>query len=373
MRKIVYIVLCPVAIVILALMPSCHKQGGAMDNVQYYLPAEYELHEGTWLAWPHGYEYGRDYPAVLDSTWVAMTRALVKSENVHIVVYDSNEQERVEDLLRVSGISLGKVDFYQVKTNDVWARDVFPVFVRDDQDRLCMEDWGFNGWGGRFGYDKDNVVPGVLAQMLKMPYIDLNSTMVLEGGAIEVDGNGTLMATRSSILNTNRNPGLTQEQAEEILSRYLGVTNFLWLEGGSPEGDVTDMHIDGFARFVEGNTIVTMSYGDLLEWGLSDPDINLLYSARNKDGQEYRFVTLPLTKKHVITEYGEDLGYRGSYVNFYIANKVVLVPVYDDPNDSVAISILQDLFPTRKVLGIDVRNLYKEGGMIHCVTREQPL
>ena len=132
------------------------------------------------------------------------------------------------------------------------------------------------------------------------------------------------------------------------------------------------MHIDGFAKFQDKDTIITMSEDDLAEWEVPEADIQTLYSAKNKDDKEYDFVTLPLTKKPIITEYGKKLGYKGSYINYYIANTVVLVPNYNDGNDAVANALIQKLYPTRKVIGIDVRNLYENGGMIHCVTQQQP-
>lgn len=195
--------------------------------------------------------------------------------------------------------------------------------------------------------------------------------MILEGGAVELDGKGSLMATKSSILNKNRNPGMTQEQAESLFTTYLGATHFIWLDGVAGL-DITDMHIDGFARFGENNTIITMSRDDLHYWELTENDINTLYRAKNINGEPYNYVTLPLTKNNVVTTYGKDLDIRGSYVNYYITNDKVLVPAYNDPNDAVANVIIQTLYPTHTVVGIDVRNLYANGGMIHCVTQQQP-
>ena len=196
-----------------------------------------------------------------------------------------------------------------------------------------------------------------------------NDKMINEGGAVEIDGNGTLMATRSAILNKNRNPGMTQE--EEIFTKYRGAPNFIWLNGKAGL-EITDMHIDGFARFGNEHTIVTMSEDDLLEWQVPENDITTLFAAANKDGHKYTFVKLPLTQNNVTTAYGKKLDYQGSYVNYYIANTVVLVPNYNDANDAVANALIQKLYPTRKIVGIDVRNLYANGGMIHCVTQQQP-
>lgn len=204
-----------------------------------------------------------------------------------------------------------------------------------------------------------------------MSVVNLNSAMKIEGGAYEIDGNGVFMACKSSILNSNRNPGMTKAQAEAILTTNLGVTKFIWLNGVAGL-EITDMHIDGFARFGNPNTIVTMNNTDLLYWDVPQTDITKLYAATKTDGTPYNFVYLPLTQNNVTTTWGNNLGYKGSYVNFYTANNKVLVPFYNDPNDEVARSILQTLYPTKTVVGIDVRNLYKYGGMIHCVTQQQP-
>jgi agmatine deiminase len=205
-----------------------------------------------------------------------------------------------------------------------------------------------------------------------MPRVDLND-VVLEGGAIEVDGRGVLLATRSSTREPNRNAELSEAELEAVLADQLGVSKFIWLDG-APGGkeDITDMHIDGFARFGTPNTLVTMSRTDLRQWGLSSTDVETLYRASDVDGAAYRIVQLPLTARDVVTTYGYKLGYKGSYVNYYVGNTVVLMPAYNDANDAVAKSILQGLYPGRSVIGIDVRNLYRNGGMVHCVTQQQP-
>lgn len=338
-----------------------------------YMPEETARHEGTWLQWPHAYTYGRAYRDRIESTWVAMTRALVAGENVHIVVYDAAEQTRVRNVLTAAGVALTKVSFLIRPTDDVWVRDNGPIFVYDRNDRLTITDWGFNGWGHDAPYRKDDAVPATVAGRLGLPRVDLND-VVLEGGAIEVDGRGVLLATRSSTREANRNASLSEAELEAVLADQLGVSKFIWLDG-APGGkdDITDMHIDGFARFGTPNTLVTMSRADLREWGLSSADADRLYRASDVDGAAYRIVQLPLTTRNVVTSYGYALGYKGSYVNYYVGNTVVLVPEYKDANDSVAKSILQGLYPGRSVVGIDVRNLYRNGGMVHCVTQQQPV
>jgi agmatine deiminase len=267
---------------------------------------------------------------------------------------------------------MNNVDFVIRRTNDVWVRDNGPIFVYDTNNQLKITDWGFNGWGFDTPYSSDNTVPSGVSDFTGIPKIDLNN-VILEGGAIEIDGNGVMMATRSSTIQNGRNQNMTQAQFENALTTNLGVTKFIWLNGGfGGTEDITDMHIDGFARFARNNTIVTMNTASLQYWLLSTADINTLNSATNINGVPYSFVRLPLTANNVRTTDGRNLGYKGSYVNFYSANTVVLMPTYNDANDSVALNQLQQLYPNKTVIGIDVRNLYENGGMVHCVTQQQP-
>lgn len=345
-----------------------------VTNVLYTMPEESAPHEGTWLQWPHQYEYGVTYRNSLDATWVAMTKALQSTEKVHIIAYDAAEQSRIETLLTNAGVPLTNVNFKIHETNDVWVRDNGPIFAKDQSGQLVLQDWGFNGWGEKFGYKKCDKVPSFIAGEIGIKAV--NVPMVNEGGSVELDGNGVMMATKSSVLSqknrSTRNAGMTQAQAEANFTKYYGATKFIWLEGGFSKEDVTDMHIDGIAKFVPGNKLVTMNNDDLLNWGLTQKDIDVLYSASNKNNQAYTKVFLPLSKNDVVTTNGTNLGYKGCYINFYVANGKVLVPNYNDPNDAVANNIIAGLFPGRTVVGIDVRNLYKNGGMIHCVTQQQP-
>ena len=363
------------ASVLLATLLSTFACAGsaAAQTVQTRMPEESAPHEGTWLQWPHEHTYGLRYRNRIEGTWIEMTRALVTSEKVHVIAYDAAAQSRIQNQLTAAGVPLAKVDFRIGRTDDCWARDNGPVFVYGQSHQLQITDWGFNGWGLDAPHALDEKIPGGVARSLGLPRTRLNA-IVLEGGAIEVDGRGVLMATRSSILEPKRNPGLTQAQLETALTEHPGATKFLWLDG-KPGGheDITDMHVDGFARFATADVLVTMRYADLRYWGLSHADVTTLYAATDLQNQPYRFVKLPLTQHDIVTTYGFDLGYKGSYVNFYTGNTVVLMPTYADPQDAVAQSLLQLIFPQRAVIGIDVRNLYRNGGMIHCVTQQQPI
>lgn len=246
-----------------------------------------------------------------------MTKGLIQSEKVHVIAYNKIEKTRIMNLLRDNSISNSNIDFLIQKTDDVWVRDNGPIYVKDSTDKLVILDLGFNGWGKKknervsIQYTNCNKIPSTIATYQNIPSIDLQNVMVAEGGSFEIDGEGTFMATKSAVLNKNRNPKITQLRAEQILKKYLGVTNFIWLEGRQGL-DVTDQHIDGFARFGNSSTIVTMSEVDLLEFQVRQKDIDQLYNAKNKDGIPYSFLKVPLTKFNVKTTNGKDLGYQGS-------------------------------------------------------------
>lgn len=340
-------------------------------NVVYTMPDESARHEGTWLQWPHQYQYGVTYRNRLDATWVAMTKELTMSERVHLIAYDETEKIRIISLLNAADVPLTNIDFKIYPTDDVWVRDSGPIYVKDKNGQLFIQDWGFNGWGKKADFEKCNVISSKIAAEQHIQKIALDAIMVNEGGSVEVDGKGVLMACKSSILNKNRNPGMTQQQAEAIFTKYLGITKFIWLEGKAGL-EITDMHIDGFARFANPSTIITMSEEDLDYWQVPRNDVNTLYAATTKNNSAYQFIKVPLTKKDVITTYGKNLG-KASYINYYIANNRVLVPSYNDPNDAVANAIIQKIYPDKKIVGIDCRNLFANGGMVHCVTQQQPL
>jgi agmatine deiminase len=359
------------------------QNSNALSNVSFCMPDETSPHEATWLQWPHHYEYGRNYQSSLEPTWLSMTNELLKSENVYIIVYNKQQHERLLRKLRENNIPLkheqNTIKFFIHPYEDVWIRDNGPIFVRSNNTNGASNvqptiiDFGFNGWGKKHSFAMSDKIPAKIGTQINQTVINLNKEFVVEGGAFEVDGHGTLLATRSSIINRNRNPKLTEKQIESYLAKYIGISKFIWLDG-VPGLDITDMHIDGFARFGNPTTIVTMKKQDLLYWEVPEKDIDtLLDNLTSVNGDPYTYVYLPLTRNEVRTTRGKNIESKGSYVNFYTANTVILVPQYEDPNDKVATDILQALYPKHRVAGINVQNLFENGGMIHCVTQQQPL
>jgi agmatine deiminase len=282
-------------------------------------------------------------------------------------------EDAVRALLADCGAGAGNVFFHYIPTNDAWCRDHGPIFVeRGDggaREQVIL-DWGFNAWGDKYPpYDLDDVVPTKVGAELGIPV--QHPGIILEGGSIDVNGRGSLLTTTSCLLNPNRNPHLSQREIEAYLREWLGATNVLWL-GDGIAGDDTDGHIDDITRFTDETTIVTAVQPDR-----SDPDhepleanLRRLREMTDQDGRPFRIVTMPMPTP--VEHDGARL--PASYANFYIANGVVLLPTYrDTANDAEAQRVLQELFPTRRVVGIDCTDLVWGLGAFHCVTQQWPL
>jgi agmatine deiminase len=345
----------------------------------FKMPAEWEQHEGTWLQWPQNKIYER-YELKLEGIWLDMVDALHDHENVHIIIADERQRDHVVQQLQYHGIGSKNVDFYIIPCDDVWARDNGPIFVVNNLGEVVITDWNFNGWGARFPHELDNQVPSAIADQLNMPIYD--APMVLEAGAVEVNGEGTFLATRSSIIDPYRNPGMSQTDIEEVLSQYLGVDHFIWLTGaGRGEcdlwGDETDSHIDIVARFTDESTI-------LYNW--TDDEFEPRYEFLNKSYRELKestcetgkppdLVPLPLPEVHQttsMTSWRKNTFTDAAYSNYLIANQVALVPTYGHANDDRSLEIIGEHFPDREIIGIEVVALIEHGGAIGCVTQPQP-
>jgi agmatine deiminase len=343
----------------------------------FRMPAEWEKHEGTWLQWPHH----RAHPGSqmrLEQIWLMMTEALHQHEVVHIVVPDERGQEHVYQQVAYYGFDQNNLDIHVFATNDVWVRDSGPILLVNDEKELVATDWNFNGWGERFPYDKDTQVPAGIAAMLSIPVF--TAPITLEGGGIEVNGKGTLLATRSSIVNANRNPGKSLEQIEGALRQYLCVDHFIWLSGKDGMGD-TDFHIDGAARFVDEQTVLYSWTDDKSHprYPYFKKHRQELGEAVTESGKPLTLVPIPVTEGRVYATRDlptappfKNVPSMGLYANYYVANNVVLVPVYGNVNDARAKAIIAEHFPGRDIIGILAHMVAELGGMIHCVTQQQP-
>jgi agmatine deiminase len=359
----------------------------------YRMPAEWEPHTATWMSWPR--RKGISFPGkgAYDKAAVAIARmvhALADSEPVNINVCDEAHEADVKRILSKVGARSSHVTFHQIAINEPWCRDHGPIFVtRPEAPELLALDWGYNAWGFKYPpFDDDDYVPTAVAAKLAVP-VEYPG-MILEGGSIDVNGDGLLLTTRSCLLNPNRNPDLKQCEIERRLRDFLGVREVLWL-GDGIEGDDTDGHVDDIARFVNADTIVCAFEEDDGDSNFEPLKANYDYLCGVKcgvvpDGEEtgdeadeeppdddelpgrFQVIKLPMPRK--IARDGQRL--PASYANFYIGNKVVLLPVFGDANDRWAVAILENAFPGRKIVPIDCRELIWGLGAFHCLTQQQP-
>ena len=343
----------------------------------YRMPAEWEPHTATWLSWPRreGISFPDSFNCVMPALR-AMVEALIESEQVCINICNGAHQAQAREVLR--GLPMEQISFHLVPTNEPWCRDHGPIFLTRDldaqpatgrirRDKLAVVDWDYNAWGNKYPpFDLDEVAPTRVAEILDVPVF--YPGMILEGGAIDVNGAGALLTTESCLLNKNRNPSLSRDEIEQRLRDYLGVRDILWL-GDGIAGDDTDGHIDDLARFVSEKTVITA-----IEENQSDENYEPLQEnlarlqAMKINDRAIEVITLPMPKKIM----REGLRMPATYANFYIANSCVLVPTFADPADEAALSILRESFPNRRVIGIDCRELIWGLGAFHCLTQQQP-
>jgi agmatine deiminase len=346
---------------------SNHAEKITPAALGYRMPAEWEPHAATWLSWPRreGISFPDSYDRVVPALR-AMVAALLESERVNINV--CNGAHEAEARAALADLPNEHLTFHNIPTNEPWCRDHGPIFLtRDEEPRLAVIDWDYNAWGGKYPpCDLDEVVPTRVAEKLELPVF--YPRMILEGGAIEVNGAGTLLTTEGCLLNPNRNPQLSQAQIEERLRDYLGVREILWL-GEGIEGDDTDGHIDDLTRFVSERAVVTMIEEDESDANHAPLQENLeRLRGLTIEGEPLEIMTLPMPARII----REGLRLPASYANFYIANTSILLPTFADPNDAVAIDVLAAVFPTRRVVPIDCRELIWGLGAFHCLTQQQP-
>ncbi len=339
------------------------------------MPAEWEKHAATWLAWPHE---TTDWPGKFHTVqWVygEIVRHLSRVEKVRILVQNPDYGERARKLLQKCGAELAAVEFFPIETDRSWTRDFCPIFVHDETQNLGMLNWHFNGWAKYPNWAYDDSVTPKLQPLLNVPVWTPEhdgKRVVLEGGSIDVNGCGSLLTTEECLLSDvqARNPGLDRCEIEKVFRDYLGVTNTLWLRNGIA-GDDTHGHVDDLARFTSQDTVVIASEPDPTEVNYEPLRENLaiLREMRSDDGSPLRVKTLPMPEPVFFS--GQRL--PASYANFYIANELVLAPTFNDANDRVALNKLAELFPGRKVVGIAATDLVLGLGTLHCMTQQQPL
>lgn len=342
----------------------------------FKMPAEWEKHRATWIGWCHN---KNDFPGkIAPIHWVygEMARKLAESEQVCILVQDESHEAKARNVLTKVGIDFERIEFYRIPHNRGWMRDSGPMFVRSAAEKeTAVVKFKFNAWAKYDDWQLDNKVALEFAKRAKKRVFDVNfggREVVLEGGAIDVNGEGTLLTTEECLLDyevQTRNPHLSRADIEQVLHENLGATNVLWLNKGIV-GDDTHGHVDDFCRFVNKNTVVLAEEKNPADanYKILEENRERLEGYRLENGKKIQLIRLPMPSPVVFS--GQRL--PASYANFYIANETVLVPTFNDENDRHALGILAELFPTRKVCGIHAVDLVWGLGTLHCLTQQEP-
>lgn len=347
-----------------------------MNQMNRIFPAEWEAQEGILLCFPHN---GNDWPGkyqAIQWAFVEYIKKIAQFEKVFLMVADESFKERVGEMLVRAHVNMDKVHFILQKTNRSWMRDSGPIIVKNPDGKREAINFNFNGWAKYNNFKLDRNVPATVAN-----YLDMKMTrayyngkpVVLEGGAIDVNGKGTLLTSEECLLHPNvqvRNAGFTREDYESVFSEYLGITNVIWL-GNGILGDDTHGHIDDLCRFVNEDTILTVVESERKDENFEVLQDNLkrLKSAKLQDGKSPNIVELPMPQKLIF----EETRIPSSYANFLILNNAVLVPTFNDPNDRIALNIIADCFPQRQVIGISAIDLIWGFGTLHCLSQQIPL
>ncbi len=332
--------------------------------LHYRMPGEWEPHDATWISWPHRQATWPGAFEPIPGVFARLIQTLSAFEIVNVLAGGPawrQAQTMVGDLPNVR--------LHDIETNDAWARDHGPTFLVGPADQPpALVDWGFNAWGRKYPhFDKDDAVPRQIAERLGLRRFEPG--IILEGGAVEPNGQGTLLTTEECLLNPNRNPHLNRADIERYLAEFLNAPHVVWL-GRGIVGDDTDGHIDELARFVNPTTVVAAVEHDPADVNYPALQDNLarLHAATDQAGRPLQIVPLPMPRPM----YQDGRRVPGSYTNFYIANGVVIVPQFDDPADAVALGILSALLPDRRAIGLPTRQLAWGLGAFHCITQQQP-
>ena len=348
-------------------------------QLNYRMPAEWSPHAATWIAWPHNPDDWPNKFTPIPWVYCEIVRHLSQVEDVHILVNDQPAEKRAINMLRRQGANLAHLHFHCWRTDRVWLRDSGPIFVRNDKGDVAITDWKFNAWAKYKNWRNDDLIPQHVANLYDMhsfcPRVThpngKEQTLVLEGGSIDTNGAGILLTTEECLLSEvqQRNPGVSKQQLEKAFHDNLGIEKTIWLNRGCA-GDDTHGHIDDIARFVDTNTIlaaVESNTADENHLPLAE-NLERLHAARNVKKKPFTIKTLPMPAPVVFE--GQRL--PASYANFYIANNLVLVPTFNDPNDRIALNTLAECFPTRTITGIHCTDFIWGLGALHCMTQQEP-
>jgi agmatine deiminase len=339
----------------------------------FSFPAEWTAHAATWISWPRpeGISFPGRYQECIDNI-VEVIRVITRFEPVHLNVANVDYEEIVRARLQLREVPMRRIRFHHIRTNECWTRDHGPAFVlrtRRGRVEAAVVDWDYNAWGGKYPpFDADDEVPTRVAETLGLPVFCPG--LVMEGGAVDFNGAGTVLTTTSCLLNKNRNPGRSKAEIEQSLKDFYGQRHVAWL-GHGIEGDDTDGHIDDLARFVDARTIVIGIEDDPADanYRVLQDNRRRLARLRDQDGRPFEIVELPMPRPVIY----KGLRLPATYMNFYFVNRALLVPVFGQARrDPAALESLQRLLPKRQVIGIDCRALIWGLGAMHCLTQQQP-
>ena len=336
------------------------------------MPAEWEVHYGTWTTYPQNPETFFDRLENAKNTFAKMVKFISQSEKVHINVDNEKNKKELEEKLKKENAVKENVFIHIIPTNDAWCRDYGAIFVKNNENQIKGLDFKFNAWGNKYPYEHDDKVASKMCELLKTPCEKID--MVLEGGSIDVNGAGSLLTTESCLLNPNRNPNLSKVQIEQNLKKYFGVEQILWLKEGIV-GDDTDGHIDDITRFVNKDTIITAVEENSNDenYIILKENLERLKSFKNLDGKSFNIIELPMPEPQYY-DYPDNKNYRlpASYANFYITNKYIIVPTFNCKQDEKALKIIQKTFPDKTVIGIYAYDILIGLGGFHCLTMQIP-
>jgi agmatine deiminase len=342
-------------------------------SLGYSFPAEWTRHAATWISWPRpeGISFPERYHECIEGV-IGVIAAITRFEPVHLNVPNGNYRRLVGEMLKARRLPLRRIHVHEIPTNECWTRDHGPAFVvrqRRGRTEAAIVDWGFNAWGGKYPpYDADDAVPTRVARELGLRVFEPG--IVMEGGAVDFNGAGTVLTTTACLLNRNRNPHLSKREVERYLQDYYGQRHIVWL-GDGIEGDDTDGHVDDLARFVDARTIVVGIETDPRDanYGVLRDARRRLARARDQDGRPFTVVEIPMPSP--VAWKGQQL--PATYMNFYFVNGALLVPTFGQAaRDRRALDALQRVVPARRVIGVDCRTLIWGLGAIHCLTQQQP-
>ena len=351
----------------------------SLSEEGFRMPAEWEKQQSVWIIWPYN---KNDWPGLfkfIPKTVSEIVSVISKTQTVNLIVKIKKDINLIKKKLKKNNYTKTNVKFHVIPTDRIWIRDSGPIFLKNIKNKKkILLNFKFNGWSKYKNYKKDDKINNVISSITRIKKIDpkvkinnITKRIVLEGGSIDVNGKGSILLTKECLLSKiqERNPGIKKKEYEDLLRKYLNVSNFIWLKKGII-GDDTHGHVDDISRFISKNTILTA-----IEINKKNPNykilndnLKILKNSKNERGKKFKIIKVPMPKPIYINK----SIVPASYMNFFIANKIVLLPIYNDKNDLKVISIFKRNFKNRKIITINCEKLIWGFGAIHCMTQQEP-